>query len=60
MLERAELRVRIAIERVRPQIDGGRFPIKRTMGEAVSVQANIFTDGHDALAVSLSRENVRD
>lgn len=41
---------RAVIENVRPQIDGGRFPIKRTVGESVVVTANIFGDGHDAIA----------
>jgi hypothetical protein len=33
-----------------PEIDGGRFPIKRTVGEDVTVSADIFADGHDLLA----------
>jgi starch synthase (maltosyl-transferring) len=41
---------RVIIEHVSPQIDGGRFPIKRTPGETVSVTADIFADGHDTLA----------
>ncbi len=41
---------RIIIDRVRPEIDGGRFPIKRVPGEKVKVRANIFTDGHDAIS----------
>ena len=42
--------MRVAIENVSPEIDGGRFPIKRTVGEKVTVEADIFADGHDALA----------
>jgi starch synthase (maltosyl-transferring) len=38
------------IERVQPEIDAGRFPIKRTPGESVVVTADIFADGHDLLA----------
>jgi starch synthase (maltosyl-transferring) len=41
---------RVIIDRVRPAIDGGRFPIKRTLGDKVKVRADIFTDGHDALS----------
>jgi len=37
------------IENVRPQIEGGRFPIKRTVGEKVVVTADIHADGHDVL-----------
>ncbi len=42
-------RRRVIIEGVKPEIDGGRFPIKRTVGEKVVVEADIFTDSHDAL-----------
>jgi len=41
---------RVVIESVRPEIDGGRFPIKRTIGEKVIVRADVFTDGHDSVA----------
>ena len=41
---------RVIIENVRPAIDGGRFPIKRTVGEEVVVTADIFAEGHDILA----------
>ena len=41
---------RLIIEGVYPEIDGGRFPIKRTVGEQVEVAADIFADGHDTLA----------
>ncbi|HEY3209042.1 MAG TPA: alpha-1,4-glucan--maltose-1-phosphate maltosyltransferase [Actinomycetota bacterium] len=44
---------RVVIEGVRPEIDCGRFPIKRVAGETVVVEADIFTDGHDALAAFL-------
>lgn len=40
-------RSRVVIERVAPSLDGGRFPIKRTVGDMVQVQADLFTDGHD-------------
>ena len=41
------------VERVQPEIDGGRFPIKRTPGESVEVAATIFADGHDVIAAVL-------
>ncbi len=44
---------RVVIEAVRPQVDGGRFPIKRVIGDVVTVEANIFADGHDALSCRL-------
>ena len=40
---------RVVIENVQPQVDCGRFPVKRTVGDRVSVTADIFTDGHDIL-----------
>jgi starch synthase (maltosyl-transferring) len=46
-------RKRVVIEGVRPEIDCGRFPIKRVVGETVEVEADIFTDGHDALGAVL-------
>jgi starch synthase (maltosyl-transferring) len=45
-----EGRARVVISGVSPAIEGGRFPIKRTVGEAVRVEADVFTDGHDRLA----------
>ena len=44
---------RVVIEAVEPQVDGGRFPIKRTIGDTVYVSADIFADGHDALRAVL-------
>ena len=41
---------RVVIEGVRPEIDGGRFPIKRAVGEKVVVEANVLADGHDVLS----------
>ena len=42
-------RARIVIEGVQPEVDCGLFPIKRTVGEKVVVEADIFADGHDVL-----------
>lgn len=41
---------RVVIEGVQPEIEGGRYPAKRTVGEKVAVEADIFTDGHDAIS----------
>ena len=46
-------RSRVVIERVTPEIDCGRFPIKRAIGEQVVVEADAFADGHDAITVML-------
>src|SRR6202051_4671154 len=41
------------IEDVYPLIDGGRFPVKRIVGERVEVWADIYRDGHDVMAAAL-------
>jgi starch synthase (maltosyl-transferring) len=51
-LPEREGRRRMCIENVAPEIDGGRFAIKRVIGECVVVEADIFADGHDSLAPS--------
>jgi starch synthase (maltosyl-transferring) len=42
------------VERVEPCVDAGRFPIKRTLGEQVSVTADVFADGHDQVRAVLA------
>ena len=49
----SEGRQRVVIEGVKPEVDAGRFPIKRTLGETVVVEADAFVDGHDRLACML-------
>ncbi len=36
-----------------PQVDCGRFPVKRVAGERVDVSARIFRDGHDVLGAAV-------
>jgi starch synthase (maltosyl-transferring) len=43
----ADGRKRVVIEGVAPEIDAGHFPVKRTVGSRVRVEANVFGDGHD-------------
>ena len=43
-------RVRVVIEGISPSVDGGRFAAKRVIGDRVDVEADCFTDGHDAIA----------
>ena len=45
-----EGRRRVAIEKVTPAIDGGRYAIKRTVGERVVVEADLFADSHVLLS----------
>jgi starch synthase (maltosyl-transferring) len=44
---------RIAIERVSPCVDGGRYPVKAVVGQEVAVEADIFMDGHDEIGAQL-------
>ena len=48
-----EGRCRVVIAAVSPEIDAGRFPIKRTVGEPVEVTADIFLDGAEQIAAVL-------
>ncbi|HET9087744.1 MAG TPA: alpha-1,4-glucan--maltose-1-phosphate maltosyltransferase [Acidobacteriaceae bacterium] len=48
-----EGRSRVVIEAVRPEIDGGEYPIQRVVGESVQVEGDIFADGHDVVAAHL-------
>jgi starch synthase (maltosyl-transferring) len=47
-------RSRVVIEEVEPQVDCGRYPAKRIVGDVVTVSAAIFGDGHDMVAAQLS------
>jgi starch synthase (maltosyl-transferring) len=40
---------RIQIEEVYPELDGGRYPVKRVVGDLLEVWADLFRDGHDQL-----------
>ncbi len=51
---------RVLVENVEPEVDGGRFPIKRTVGEEVVVAADLFTDGHEVLAGVLRYRHAQD
>ncbi|MBU1862316.1 MAG: alpha-1,4-glucan--maltose-1-phosphate maltosyltransferase [Candidatus Omnitrophica bacterium] len=48
-----EGRKRVIIENVKPEIDGGQFPIKRIVNDTVKVQADVFSDGHDEVVARL-------
>lgn len=48
-----EGRNRVIIEDVTPEIDAGRYPIKRIVGEETVVEADILADGHDVLSCVL-------
>ncbi len=48
-----EGRRRVVIEEVQPQIEAGRYPAKRVLGDMVEISAAIFSDGHDHVAARL-------
>lgn len=48
-----EGRNRVIIADVTPEIDAGRFPIKRIVGDETVVEAHILADGHDELTCVL-------
>jgi starch synthase (maltosyl-transferring) len=41
---------RVVIEEITPVVDGGRYPVKLTVGSMLEVAANVFRDGHDLVA----------
>jgi starch synthase (maltosyl-transferring) len=53
-------RVRAVIDRVIPEVDGGRFAVKRVVGDTMVVEADVFTDGHDAIACMLGYKHESD
>ena len=48
-----EGRNRVIISGVKPEVEAGRFPIKRVIGDVTEVEADVLTDGHDALSCAL-------
>ena len=48
-----QLTSRVVIENVQPSVDGGRFAVKRVVGDVVEVTADIFCDGHDLISAVL-------
>jgi starch synthase (maltosyl-transferring) len=44
---------RMAIEAVTPIVDNGRFPVKRVVGDALVIEADILLDGHEHLAAQV-------
>ncbi len=48
----------VIIENLSPQIEGGRYPIKRIPGEEVTVTADIFKEGHDVVLAMLKWRSV--
>ncbi len=43
----------VVIENLQPLINGGRYPVKRIVGDDLVVEADIFKDGHDVIAAAV-------
>ncbi|HZE21367.1 MAG TPA: maltotransferase domain-containing protein, partial [Desulfobaccales bacterium] len=56
----AEGRKRVVIEGVAPEIDGGRFAVKRIVGDRLRVEADIVADGHEVLSAALAYRHEAD
>jgi starch synthase (maltosyl-transferring) len=56
----AERPPRVVVENVTPEVDCGRFPVKRTVGEKVIVEADVFTEGHDLVTAVLRHRKESD
>ena len=57
-VERAVQTPRLVVEAITPRVEGGDFPVRRVVGETVSVEADIFADGHEQLAAELQWRRV--
>ena len=43
----------VVIEALSPLVDGGRYPLKRVVGDDLVVEADVFKDGHDLVSALL-------
>src|SRR3954469_4045629 len=53
-------RIRAVIDKVIPEIDCGRFAVKRIVGDTMTVEADVFTDGHDTVVCMLGYRHESD
>ncbi|MGC2400799.1 MAG: alpha-1,4-glucan--maltose-1-phosphate maltosyltransferase [Acidobacteriaceae bacterium] len=60
MAKPKEGRRRVVIENVEPQLNCGLFPIKRIVNDLVTVEADVFGDGHDHVRARLLWKNEGD
>jgi starch synthase (maltosyl-transferring) len=49
-MDALDRRKRVVISSVKPEVDCGRYAIKRTAGETVTVEADVYADGHDSIS----------
>ena len=51
---------RLNVQNVAPEVDGGRYPAKRVVGDVLEVTADIFIDGHDKIAACVKYRELSD
>jgi starch synthase (maltosyl-transferring) len=54
-MDAVDRRMRVVVSGVKPEVDGGRYAIKRTAGETVRVEADVYADGHDSISCVVLR-----
>lgn len=58
-MDKKDGRLRVYINQVQPEINEGKYPIKRTEGETVEVTAELFADGHDVIRAKVLYKHER-
>lgn len=53
MPDRIDARRTIVIEDVYPELDCGRYAVKREVGDTLEVEADIFREGHDTISAAV-------
>jgi len=53
-------RSRVVVLAIRPEVDGGRYPVKRSLGETLTVEVDLLADGHDVLQAVLLYRHASD
>src|SRR5690349_9688471 len=56
--EDAQVAARVRISDVTPQLDCGRYAVKRVVGDAVEVRATVVADGHAQVRAELRYRQV--
>jgi starch synthase (maltosyl-transferring) len=54
---KASGKTRVIISNVKPVVEGGVYPAKAVIGDTITFSADVFGDGHDAIAASLYIRN---
>lgn len=57
-LSKIEGRNRVVIDAMRPELDGGAFPLKRRIGDSIDVVGHVLADGHAHLDVVLCQRKL--